>query len=245
MVDVPLNAEKRAFVVEHYFRTSSYKRVRELFIAKFGEGNVPNKSTIQRLVKNFQTRYTLDSRKKARRSSVLTSEKIDDIRSRISRRPATSVRKLALQSNIHRSSAFRALKKLKLRAYRAMLVQELLPPDPPRRLEFCKWFQKFIRKTGKGAAVLDNVFFSDEAWFHKTGYINASNYRFWCSENPHVYRESSLHPEKIGVWCAISRRRIIGPIFFSSTVTTIYCIVRTRRTGLLAATRRRACALSQ
>jgi hypothetical protein len=29
-----------------------------------------------------------------------------------------------------------------------------------------------------------------------------------------VFIESFLHPEKVGVWAAISKRRIIGPIFF-------------------------------
>jgi len=29
-----------------------------------------------------------------------------------------------------------------------------------------------------------------------------------------------LHPQKIGVWCDISRRQIIGPIYFEQTVTT-------------------------
>jgi hypothetical protein len=29
-----------------------------------------------------------------------------------------------------------------------------------------------------------------------------------------------LHSEKIGMWCALSCRRIIGPIFFDQIVTT-------------------------
>ena len=29
-----------------------------------------------------------------------------------------------------------------------------------------------------------------------------------------------LHSEKIGVWCGMSRRLIIGPIFFDATITT-------------------------
>ena len=33
-----------------------------------------------------------------------------------------------------------------------------------------------------------------------------------CSEPP--------HSEKIGVWCGMSRRRIISPIFFDATITT-------------------------
>jgi hypothetical protein len=59
----------------------------------------------------------------------------------------------------------------------------------------------------------------DEAWFQLSGYVNSQNYRTWATENPHVFLESSLHPIKIGVWVAISRRRIIGPIFFNETIT--------------------------
>jgi hypothetical protein len=29
--------------------------------------------------------------------------------------------------------------------------------------------------------------------------------------------ETPLHPQKVGVWLAVSRRRIIGPMFFNQT----------------------------
>ncbi len=35
----------------------------------------------------------------------------------------------------------------------------------------------------------------------------------WCNENPHLYQKISLHLEKLVVWCGISQKRIIGPIF--------------------------------
>ncbi len=38
-------------------------------------------------------------------------------------------------------------------------------------------------------------------------------------ENLREYREATLHSEKIGVWCGMSRKRIVGPIFFTSTIT--------------------------
>ena len=39
-----------------------------------------------------------------------------------------------------------------------------------------------------------------------------------------VIRETSLHPEKIHVWCVTSRSRIIGSIFFNTTVNSnVYC----------------------
>ncbi len=50
-------------------------------------------------------------------------------------------------------------------------------------------------------------------WLHK-----CRNYHIWSRENQHEYRESGLHPQKIGVWWVISRRRIIGPILFETMV---------------------------
>ncbi len=41
----------------------------------------------------------------------------------------------------------------------------------------------------------------------------------WLGENLHEYRESTLHPEKIRFWCGRSRKRILGPILFTSTIT--------------------------
>jgi len=63
--------------------------------------------------------------------------------------------------------------------------------------------------------VLDQVFFKDEACFHLSGYVNSQNYQTWRTENPHNYTET---PQKIGVWCAISTRRIIGPLFFETSI---------------------------
>ena len=36
-----------------------------------------------------------------------------------------------------------------------------------------------------------------------------------------MIHEEPLHPEKIGVWCGMFRRSIIGPIFFDATITTV------------------------
>jgi hypothetical protein len=61
---------------------------------------------------------------------------------------------------------------------------------------------------------LSKTVFTDEAYFHLSGYMNSENIRMWSAENPHYYVEQPLHPQKIGVWAAISQRRIIGPTFF-------------------------------
>jgi len=92
---------------------------------------------------------------------------------------------------------------------------ELIPGDNAKRVNYCQWLKNPIR--GK-IGVLDQVFFTGEAWFHLSGYVNSQNYRTWRTENPHNYTESPLLPQKIGVWCAISRRRIIGPLFFETSI---------------------------
>ncbi len=39
----------------------------------------------------------------------------------------------------------------------------------------------------------------------------------WASKNPDVFVTKGPHPEKIGVWCAILKKRVIGPFFFWET----------------------------
>ncbi|GFY00596.1 uncharacterized protein TNCV_2139911 [Trichonephila clavipes] len=67
----------------------------------------------------------------------------------------------------------------------------------PRR--FVEWTQNEI------AVVPDfhkRILFSDEAHFWLNGYVN-KNCRIWSEANPQVYVETSLHPEKLTVWCAV------------------------------------------
>jgi hypothetical protein len=48
--------------------------------------------------------------------------------------------------------------------------------------------------------------------------MNTQNNRYWNSQNPHLTYEALLHPVKVGVWCAVSERRIIGPVFCNETI---------------------------
>ncbi|GFW46328.1 uncharacterized protein TNCV_1388301 [Trichonephila clavipes] len=65
---------------------------------------------------------------------------------------------------------------------------------------FVEWAQNEI------AVVPDfhkRILFSDEAHFWLNGYVNKQNCRIWSEANPQVYVETSLHPEKLTVWCAL------------------------------------------
>jgi hypothetical protein len=62
------------------------------------------------------------------------------------------------------------------------------------------------------------TFLYDEAWFHLQGYINTQNNRYCSSHNPHLTNDVTLHPVKVIVWCAVSVRRIVVPVFFNETI---------------------------
>jgi hypothetical protein len=45
------------------------------------------------------------------------------------------------------------------------------------------------------------------------------NNHYWYSQNPHLTHDVQLDPGKVGVWCAVSARRIVGLVFFYETIT--------------------------
>jgi hypothetical protein len=69
------------------------------------------------------------------------------------------------------------------------------------------------------------TFFSDEARFHLQGYINTRNNRYWSSQNPHPTHKVLLHPVKVGVWCAVSARKIAVPVFLTKQLIAKYIYV--------------------
>ncbi|GFS79107.1 hypothetical protein TNCV_4408311 [Trichonephila clavipes] len=72
--------------------------------------------------------------------------------------------------------------------------------DHQARRRFVEWAQNEI------AVVPDfhkRILFSDEANIWLNGYVNKQNCRIWSEANPQVYVETSLHPEKLTVWCAL------------------------------------------
>jgi DDE superfamily endonuclease len=65
---------------------------------------------------------------------------------------------------------------------------------------------------------LGRLMFSDEAHFHLHGRINHQCFRYWSETNPHWYRSEPLFSPKIGVWAAIGKKGMVGPIFFEGTM---------------------------
>ncbi|KAJ3663138.1 hypothetical protein Zmor_007447 [Zophobas morio] len=220
--------EQDAFILMAHFRSGtrnpdgtwsySLQSCIDQFTEAFPDANVGYQTFANHkgvLVHRFETKNCICKGKTCGRKTVLTEEVTEDIQHRLEQSPNKSIRKLSAQTGLSVGSCHKALHKvLHMHLYKVSVVHELLPPDFERRINYCQWFNNNLNDD----ALLDLTFFTDEAWFHLSGYVNSQNYRTWATENPHIFVETSLHPIKVGVWVAISRRRIIGPIFFHDTV---------------------------
>lgn len=218
----------KVFLIESYFRNGvklengewsySLQPCIEEFRAEFP--NFPTtydslRQLIQGSVVKFRETGSVSRKPGAGRPLKRTVENIADVEGRINQSPKKSIRKLSQQTQLSYGTCQRILKKdLQKFPYKFHCVQELLPIDHVTRINYCQWFLGTINNDD----VLDKSFWSDEAWFHLSGYINKQTMRIWSSENPHEILETPLHSQKIGAWLAVSRRRIIGPIFFNNTI---------------------------
>lgn len=74
-------------------------------------------------------------------------------------------------------------------------------------MHFCNWFLQTARHINQKL-----TFFTDEAWFHLSGYVNDQNNKYWSSINLIHTFEVPFHNHKICEWCAITATQIAEPI---------------------------------
>ena len=174
--------------------------------------SVPDKKTIHALSNRFE-KYgtTLDSYRSERPRTARSEENIACVRESVAESPETSTRRRAQQLKISQRSLRRILKKyLHLFPYKIQLVQELLPRDHNQRLKYSNAILNLARDIDNFS---EKMIMSDEAHFHLSGHVNKQNSRFWGSGNPQIIHKTSLHPQKVTVWCAIHAKMSLDLIF--------------------------------
>jgi hypothetical protein len=101
------------------------------------------------------------------------------------------------------------------------VVRECKHSDAPKRIWFCNWMLKNVHD---GHIVSQLLFITDKADFQSRGYVNSQSTRIRSDRNPHAVHQIPLRDIKIGVWCAVSARRIISPIFYHETLNLDQCV---------------------
>lgn len=105
------------------------------------------------------------------------------------------------------------------------MVHALNARDYPNRVAFCEHMQRLLESDPR---LIENLWMSDEAHFHLSGYVNKQNFRYWAAANPQELHEKPLHSPKVTVWCAISANGIIGPYFFEDDNGRAVTVTATR-----------------
>ena len=114
--------------------------------------------------------------------------------SSVEERPNVSLIRRSQALGISVTSLWRILRNdLGPHPYKIKLTQELKPLDHQKRRMFVHWAEQQLENYSDFYRI---IIFSDKA-------------HFW-----HVLHESSLHPEKITVWCGLWAGGVIGLYFF-------------------------------
>jgi hypothetical protein len=201
------SVEEQVFIVKNYWITGSIKNCQRRSVEQFGGRNQPSKHCIQNLVKILETKGTLLDVRGGGRPQML-EKTVNDIANRLLASPRKSLQRLCKKLDYQEACVKELLKRS------ACMLTGL---QLSRNLYSKITIQTFI---DENPGIFDYTLFSDEAWFHLSGYVNSQNTRLWGSENPHAMFEEPLHSQKVGLFCVLSQRRINGPIFFDTTVTS-------------------------
>jgi hypothetical protein len=195
-VMVRYTSEKRVFLYDTYTKYGSARKRRRKFRRKFRDERVPIWQTTHNLVNKLRTTGLLIGKKLKHTRRVLTV-KLYDTGAILEHTPRKSLKRLAHETGVSKSSARTATQLLTLRACKTTVIKALQPRGPANWVHFCSWS---LPSAVEGEIDPQLTFFSREACFHLQGYINTQNNRYCSSENEHLTHESQLHPVKIGVW---------------------------------------------
>jgi ribosomal protein L25 (general stress protein Ctc) len=169
---------------------------------------VPSAHAIKTWLKDFEGRGpTLKTKPPGKRRTVRTTEKVGRVMTAFHHSPQQSARHHAVSLNISSSSVQQILwKDLQFHPYKIQVLQELKERDFISHTNFCRVFLTRLDD-------IHNLFMSNKAHFHFSGYVNKQNFRYWANINPDECHQAPLHSEKVTVWCVLSSFEIIGPFF--------------------------------
>ncbi|CAH2088110.1 unnamed protein product [Euphydryas editha] len=162
-----LRAQRRAFCVRAFYKNNdSYTIVRRLYRTHFNLTSlkhVPSVNLIKHWVCKFEeTGNTMPDKSSGRKRTSRTGMNVDRVHQSVTDDPRQSLRLRAASLNLNKSTVHRILSKdLHFHPYKIVIVQEMKPDDPSKRVEFCRTMKNSFRS-------FNNIWFSDESNFTST-----------------------------------------------------------------------------
>ena len=131
------------------------------------------------LIKKFKETGTVHDKIRSGRPKKLTEPALRDVTNKLERHPTKSLRCLSQETGLLLGSTHSAVQKMKFHTCKVHVVHKLKAHDTESCVNFCEWFTAFV--TSKGENILDKTFFTDEAWFYLSEYVNSQNLRIWST----------------------------------------------------------------
>ena len=144
--------EERIFLVEHVFRSNDKytEAVKQKFREQFPESTVPNRDTVRDLIDKFRRTGSVLDEDRSGRPSVTSPEKKEEISDALLRSPSKSIRRLAQQTAVSKSTAHRIVRnELKLYPYRIKVVHQLKKSTMQKGLDIANGFRIWSNQKDK------------------------------------------------------------------------------------------------
>jgi predicted DNA-binding protein YlxM (UPF0122 family) len=214
--------DRKAKLVAWSIAFENTEEARRKYEQKFQE-KAPARQTIHRWVQRFLKTGNINKRAPGS-GRPLTASGDDSqtvVEEAINENPNTSVRDIAAESGMSKSSVHRCMKKMKLHPYKYTMVQELTSDDDDRRLQFCELIRLRVQENENFHKL---IIFSDEATFHVNGSVNKYNLHYWSVENPHAKMEHFQDRHSVTIWCMLDSSGVIEYDISPETMNSVrYC----------------------
>lgn len=212
--------QERKQIIKWHHQNHTVRQIRELFVETFVDRRVPALSTLQNIIKNFETRGCVFP-SQHKKSPVVPNDDREMLEIMVcataNENPTISSVKIAEVVNSSTTTVKRILKKNGYRSCKVKKNHELLPTDSIRRMEFA---ETVMEKINENENFVRNVVFTDESSFPLLGRHNPSRVRYWSRENLHrFYTFGTQYPQKVNVWGGMLGENMIGPFFIEGNLT--------------------------
>lgn len=196
------------------------RAARLLYMAAFPNRRpVPSARNFQELHRRLSNGLRLDRDRREQAAVVIDGAVEEAILRSLFADPTTSIRRLALQHGVSKSSVWRIFKKEGLHPYHYQRVQHLHDDvDRVPRCVLSSWIQRQIRNDPE---FTQKILWMDESQFTRNGITNCRNLHEWNpkGENPHLKRSSKFQVQfSINLWAGLIGDMFIGPIFLPRTL---------------------------